>query len=73
MTGNLQGLAPDPARVAHTMCRCHDRLAGQRRRLESRRRAPNTTVLGAERLLAAGLCVAYLISMVGNLLQIAGP
>ena len=39
--------------------------------VEARNRRPNPRTLGAERLLVAGFCVAYLIAMAGDLLAIA--
>ena len=73
MIENLPVLTPDAARRAHTMARCHDRLAAGRRRLESRKRAPNSNVPAVDRLLAAGLCVAYLVSMANNILRVVAP
>jgi hypothetical protein len=73
MTENLPLLTPDTARGARTKSRCHERLAARRRRLEARSRPPHRRVtLSVERLLLASLCVAYLVSMAGNVLSIAG-
>ena len=70
MIEHLELLAPDASRNAKTIARCHDRLAARRRQLEVCDRAPGTRVR-AERLLVAGLCVAYLVAMAGDLLAIA--
>ena len=63
---------------AKTLARCHDRLAVRRRRraerdkaTSARNRQPGPRTLGAERLLVAGFCVAYLIAMADDLLAIA--
>jgi hypothetical protein len=71
MIENLPLLTPDASRTARTIARCHDRLAARRRKTEARHRAPNPKGFGAERLLVAGFCVAYLIAMAGDLLAIA--
>ena len=71
MIDNLQRLTPDASRGAKTIARCHDRLAARRRKIEARHRAPGARSLGAERLLAVGFCVAYLVAMAGDLLTIA--
>lgn len=69
MIENLPLLAPDTARGARTLSRCHKRLAARRRRT-----CPaSPRVLAAERLFVAAVCVAYLITMVGNLLEIVAP
>jgi hypothetical protein len=67
---DLARLTPDTLRNATTVARCHDRLAARRRTIEARNRAP-MRAFGAERLLAAGFCVAYLIAMADYLLAIA--
>ena len=72
MIENLPLLTPDASRRERTIARCHERLAVRRRKIEARNRRSGARVLGAERLLAAGLCVAYLIAMAGDLLTIAG-
>jgi len=71
MIENLPLLTPDASRSAKTVARCHDRLAARRRKTEARSRASNPRALGAERLLVAGFCVAYLIVMAGDLLALA--
>jgi len=71
MIETLPLLTSDASRRAKTIARCHDRLAAQRRKVEARNRASGARALGAERLLAAGFCVAYLIAMAGDLLAIA--
>jgi len=71
MIENLPVLTPDAARRATTIARCHDRLAARRRKIETRERAPQPRAFGVERLLVAGLCVAYLIVMAGDLFAIA--
>ena len=71
MIENLPLVTPDASRSARTIARCHDRLAARRRRVEVRDRPPNPRALGAERLLVAGFCAAYLIAMAGDLLAIA--
>ena len=73
MIENLPLLAPDSSRGARTMARCHDKLAAQRRRIEARNRPARPRGAAVERLLLAGLCVVYLISMAGNLLSLSGP
>jgi hypothetical protein len=69
---NLPLLTSDAARTAATMARCHATLAARRRRIETRNR-PNPKVIAAERLFVAGLCLAYLISMAGNVFRVIGP
>jgi hypothetical protein len=71
MIENLPLVTPDASRGARTIARCHDRLAARRRKIEVRHRAPNPRAPGAERLLVACFCVAYLIAMAGDLLAIA--
>jgi hypothetical protein len=71
MIENLPLLTPDASRSAKTVARCHDRLAARRRTIAARNRASNRGALGAERLLVAGFCVAYLIVMAGDLLALA--
>ena len=66
MIENLPLLAPDPSRRANTIARCHDRLTARRRKIEARNRAPKRA-FGAERLLVAGFCLAYLIAMAAAL------
>ncbi|MEO7134877.1 MAG: hypothetical protein ABI024_11730 [Vicinamibacterales bacterium] len=73
MIENLPLLSPDPGRGARTMSRCHQRLAARRRRLESRNIRPHRrAIITVERLLLTSVCVAYLVSMAGNVLSIAG-
>ena len=71
MIENLPLLTPDASRRAKTIARCHNRLAARRRKIEARSRPSSARTLAAERLLAAGFCVAYLIAMAGDLLAIA--
>lgn len=71
MIENLPRLAPDTSRGATTMAKCHDRLAVRRRRIVARNRQGRETGV-AERLLLAGLCVVYLVSMAGDVLSIVG-
>ena len=71
MIDNLPLLTPDGSRSARTIARCHDRLAARRRKIKARSRAPNPRAFGADRLVVAGFCVAYLIAMAGDLLAIA--
>lgn len=71
MIDNLVRLTPDESRSARTVARCHERLAARRRKIEARRSAPRSRAM-AERMVIAGVCVAYLISMAGELLAIAG-
>ena len=71
MIENLPRLTPDASRSAKTIARCHDRLAARRRHIEARSRAASARAFGAERVLVAGFCVAYLIAMVGDLVAIA--
>lgn len=73
MIENLPLLTPDASRAAATMSRCHNTLAARRRRIEARNRPPNLKAVAVERLLIAGLCVVYLVSMAGNVLQIVAP
>jgi hypothetical protein len=70
MTETLPPLTPDPARGARTMARCHARLEAHRRKIEERARTPHPKAIAAERLVLAGACFAYLVSMVGNLLRL---
>jgi hypothetical protein len=72
MIETLPLLTPDATRSATTMARCHDELAARRRRIEARHRPPGLSV-AVERLLIAGLCAVYLVSMTGNVLQIVAP
>jgi hypothetical protein len=69
MIENLPLLTPDASRAAATMARCHDTLAARRRRIEART-GPNPKIVATERLFVAGLCLAYLVSMAGNVLRI---
>ena len=71
MIENMPIVTPDTSSGARTIARCHDRLAARRRKIEVRHRAPNPRAPGAERLLVACFCVAYLIAMAGDLLAIA--
>ena len=68
MIESLPQLAPDCGRSAMTRARCHARLAARRREVDAANRAPGRI---AERLLVAGICVAYLIAMAGDLLAVA--
>lgn len=72
MIENLPLLAPDAARGARIMARCHHKLAAQRRRIEARNRPARPKEAAVERLLLAGLCVVYLLSMAGNVLALIG-
>jgi hypothetical protein len=73
MIEDLPFLTPDPARSARTLTRCHERLAARRRKIESLDRPPHRrAALTVEHLLLASVCVAYLVSMAGNVLSIAG-
>ena len=63
-------LAPDSSRGERTGARCHDRLAARRQRLEVRKRRPSPAAIAVERLLLAGVCLVYLISMAGNVIGI---
>ena len=69
MNEPLPLLAPDSARGERTRARCHDRLAARRRRVEARSR-PNPGAVAVERLVLAGVCLVYLISMAGNVLRV---
>lgn len=71
MIKNLPWLTPDASRNEKTIARCHDRLAAHRRKTEACNRASGGLALGAERLVVAGFCVAYLIAMAGDLLTLA--
>jgi hypothetical protein len=71
MIENLPLVRPDARRGAKTVARCHARLSAQRGKIEARNRTRNSLALGAERLLIAGCCVAYLIAMVGDVLAVA--
>jgi len=71
MNENLPLLAPDSSRGERTRARCHNRLGARRQRLEARKRRPNPAAVAMERLLLAGVCVVYLISMAGNVIGIA--
>ena len=70
MIESLVTLAPDAARTSKTALRCHQVLAA-RRRTRARSRQPRAAAAAAARFVAAGVCLAYLISMAGNLLTIA--
>jgi hypothetical protein len=70
MIENLAPLTPDATRGARTISRCHGRLEAHRARLEAKARKPGPKVIAAERLVLVGACFAYLVSMVGTLLQI---
>lgn len=62
----LPVLQPDPERTARTLARCQQALA--RRRVEMTR--PRESAGAAwERAVLTGLCVVYLISIVGNVLR----
>ena len=71
----LPVLTPDAARGAHTMSRCHERLAARRRKVESRTRRPQRrAAVTVEHLVLASVCAAYLAAMAVNVLSIAaGP
>ena len=75
MIENLPVLAPDAARCARTMARCHERLAARRRKVESRTRRPQRGApIIVEHLVLASVCAAYLVAMAVNVLSIAaGP
>jgi hypothetical protein len=75
MIEKLPVLTPDVTRAAHTVSRCHERLALRRRQIESRnRRLPRRAGLGVEQLLLVSACAAYLVAMAVNVLWIAaGP
>ncbi len=72
MIETLPLLTPDASRSANTMARCHNRLAARRRRIEARSRPPSQRGVAMERLMLAGLCVVYLVSMAGDVLSIIG-
>ena len=72
MIETLPTLTPDAARGAKTMARCQAKLAVRRRKEEARNRRPAPRIVTAERLLLAGVCVMYLISMAGNVLFAIG-
>jgi hypothetical protein len=72
MTDSLTPLTPDAARGARTVARCHRVLEARRQRIEAAKRAPNPQSVAVERLVLAGLCAVYLISMAGNVLQVIG-
>ena len=69
MTEDLSLLAPDSSRGAQTVERCHKQLAILRWQIEARNRRPNQKAVVVERLLLAGMCVVYLVSMAGNVLR----
>ena len=73
MIDDLPLLAPDAARAARTRARCHDRLALRRQCAEPRDQPANPKTVVAERLLFAGVCVVYLVSMAGTVLRLIGP
>jgi hypothetical protein len=69
MIENLPLLTPDTSRSAKTVAHCHNRLAARRRKLEASHHRPSQRAAAVERLLLAGLCVVYLVSMADNLLS----
>jgi hypothetical protein len=71
MIENLPLLRPEASRHAKTVARCHERLAARRRKIEGRERSAKSGAVAAERLLATGVCVLYLIAMAGDLIWIA--
>jgi hypothetical protein len=75
MIEGLPVLAPDATRAAHTLSRCHKRLAVRRGKIESRnRRLHRRAGLGVEQLLLVSACAAYLAAMAVTVLSIAaGP
>jgi len=75
MIEHLPVLAPDAARCASTVMRCHERLAARRRKVQSRTRRPQRRApVTVEHLLLASVCAAYLVAMAVNVLSIAaGP
>lgn len=70
MNEELPLIRPNAARGARTVVHCHARLEAHRKKLEARARVPLPKRVTAERLVLVGACFAYLVSMVGNLLQI---
>lgn len=74
MIEKLPVLAPDATRGARTISRCHERLAGRRRKVELRNRAPHRRAVFTVEHLLASVCAAYLVAMAVNVLSIAaGP
>jgi hypothetical protein len=73
MIDDLPMLVPDAARGARTRARCHRTLAARRRHTEARDRRADTKAVVAERLLFAGVCVIYIMSMTGNVLRLIRP
>ena len=71
MIDNLPVLAPDAARSACTMSRCHERLAARRRKGHRRNCHPHRADLAVDHLLLASACAAYLVAMAINVLSIA--
>jgi hypothetical protein len=73
MSEDLPQIRPNAARGAQTVARCHARLEAHRKKLEEIARRPDPRVVTAERLVLAGACFAYLVSMVGNVLRSISP
>lgn len=73
MTENLPFLTPDAARGERTMARCHGMLAARRSAAEVTARAPRPRPVAVERLLLAGVCIVYLVSMAANVLLEIAP
>jgi hypothetical protein len=70
MIENLPILAPDPARSARTVKRCHEVLARRRRELESREHRAAQKGSTMEQLLVSSVCVVYLVSAARTVAQL---
>jgi hypothetical protein len=72
MTETLPVLAPDAARCARTIARCHERLAARRRTVASRTHRPQRRAsVTVQHVLLASVCAVYLVAMAVNVLSVA--
>ena len=63
MIETLPLLKPDPARSARTLARCRVKVARRAERAAMAKPRPNPALLAFERLVVAGLVLAYLASV----------
>lgn len=69
MIEHLPALDPDAPRGARTLARCREQLARRRLRLERQARFRSQAWL-VERFVVAGVCVAYLVAMAGDIIRL---